>query len=413
MIIKMFKMLYKKINNKIVNEQDNERMPLDEQTRMIDSFSNPRDDYERSFYKYKCFINYCYYKKKWLIFLFNIGALFLLPIVYSYFKHNSHNIKNSNMRYDAVIENVPRLPNKDIMPDIILDKYKNIVEIEQLDYRKGYLGKNARLIHRELRARYFFHFYFRLIVLFKLALFDGYIKRYHPKSIIFYSVEREFAGPLQTLLCELEGCKYEAFMHGDYIYTLSFAFQKYSLYYIWDEVYNKMFKSLRCASKTEVYLPQKLNGTIPHKPDDECKYFATYYLSDETDASIELLKSIFESFIRLGLRCKVRPHPRFSDQKNLLRLFGEIEIEDVDKCSIEESISDSLYVIGLSSTVLSQAYFSNKKVVIDDISMRQRYIELRKRESIMMKREHILLSDLIKNAQNQFNFSKHCSYIIK
>ena len=87
-----------------------------------------------------------------------------------------------------------------------------------------------------------------MIIMQKLGQFSRYLECYQPEVIAFYSCEREFSGPLQSLLCERSGAKYISFMHGDYLSTLSFEIQRFSLYYVWDESYIQMFKALKGAS---------------------------------------------------------------------------------------------------------------------------------------------------------------------
>lgn len=402
MITSILKNIYKKINNKAVHGVEEERMPYKNQMDYLRKFGNPSDDFERSFYKYKCFCEYCYFKRKWVLAIYNIGAMFLLPSV-----HKRLRVANKNasliQKVDAVIENVPRLPNTDVMPGELQKIYKNVKEIEEIDYEKSLLSDKGEEIYQELKKRYFFHFYFRMIVLQKLGQFSNYLTHYQPEIIAFYSCEREFSGPLQTLLCERSGAQYISFMHGDYLSTLSFAFLRYSIYYVWDESYVKMFEKLRCASPMPVYQPAKLRGTAVAIKEGHCKFFATYYFSDETREEASTIYRIFNKFEQYGLKTKVRPHPRFSDIEMLKEVFSDIEIENPKNCEIAESITNSLYTVGLNTTVLSEAFFSGKKVVIDDVSNIEKYRSLDERGYVMIKRPHILLSELEKELYKKYD----------
>ena len=398
MLYRFFKRIYRFFNTRVVfGGADSGRMPLEEQKKYLMAFPDPKDDYERSFFKYKCFCEYCYYKRKWMLVFYNIGAALILPWV---------RLKLSRMpdlqpqKVDALYENVPRLPNDDILPDDVRRKYSHTADITQINYEGIFLNQNAKQICQKLKKQYFVHFYFRLIVMIKLAQFSSYIGKYQPGTILFYSCEREYAGPLITLLCELQGTKYEAYMHGDYLYSLCFAFQRYSMYYTWDEQYNKMFQSLRCSFPVTVYIPGKLQGIAEKLDDNECRYFATYYFSDERKDSAEKIREAFDVFAKYGLRCKVRPHPRFSDMEMLRTVFKDYEIEDPKAYALENSIRDTVYVIGLNTTVLSQAFFSGKTVVIDDVSMPENYRELAAKGYIMIRRQHLLLSDLVRNIES-------------
>lgn len=392
-MISFFKDIYKRINNKAVHGANEERMPYKMQLKYLSRFSEPADDFERSYYKYKCFCEYCYYRRKWVLVIFNIGAMLLLPFLHFNLrkaKKKDHQVE----RVDAVVENIPRLPNTDVIPEELLHKFGMKKEVKNIEYSESFLSDEAEDICRELRKRYFFHFYYRMIVIQKLGQFSRYLECHQPDAVIFYSCEREFSGPLQTLLCEKCNAQYISFMHGDYLSTLSFAFQRYSSYYVWDESYKDMFSKLRCASPMIVYRPQKLKGTAMEISDEACTYFATYYFSDETRSEALKIHEVFKEFEAYGLRTKIRPHPRFSNAEMLNDIFSDIEIENPKRVAVAESITNSLFIIGLNTTVLSEAYFSGKRVVIDDISSYEKYSELKTRGYIMMKRKHILLSNL-------------------
>ena len=394
-MIGFIKRIYSKVSFAMVTDPNEEHLSFDAQKVYVDRFPDPKDDYERSYYKYLCWKAFFFSKKKWLIVLFNIGSMFLLPVMMRKFKKNEKHLTFQSKEIDAVVENVPRLPNTDVIPKEVLDTYKSIIEINNISYFDGTLGKNGLLVCASLRKRYFFHFYFRLITVLKLAQFERYIMEYRPEAIVFYSYEREFTGPLQTYLCELYDKKFISFMHGDLIYSMAFAFQRYSELYIWGKEYLGLFDDLRCVFLPKFYLPKKLDGFASSLPDRQCDYYATYYFSSETRACAEIIRDIFDTFKNRGLKCKIRPHPRYSDTEMLKDVFQDYYIEDPRNYSLANSITQSLYIIGLNTTVLSQAYFSGKQVVIDDISKAGKYQELLKKRYVMLYREHIKLSDLI------------------
>lgn len=413
MIINLLKNAYKKVNSSLVHNVNNEKMPIKKQKSFLDEFNEPQDDYERSFFKYKCYVEYCYYSRRWLLSVFNVGAMLLLPVLFFILKYKGKDKIKNESSIDAVIENVPRLRNDDVLPDELRDSCHTIKEIEAIDYQNVYLSHNAINICKVLRNRYFWHFYYRLIVMIKLAQFNHYIQDYNPQRIIFYSCEREFSGPLQTLMCEMDNVEYISFMHGDYLYAICFAFQRYTKYYTWDEAYNQMFRELRCEFQTVIYQPRKLSGIAECLDEHRCKCFATYYFSAETRKNAEEIFSIFQYFENKGLRCKIRPHPRFSDINMLEEVFGGFEIANATSQSLADSITETFYIIGLNTTVLSQAYFSGKQVVIDDISMPNEYNELREKRYIMLNRPHMLLSEVINEISKNNRFDSSYDFYIE
>ncbi len=389
----VLKKIYKRFATQAIHGGGKDRMPFGEQMAFLRAVGTPGDDYERSYLKYKCFTAACYYHRGRLLFLYNLAAMFALPV----YRLKLRRLNRANPvkdQADAVIENVPRLPNTDVIPRELLTQYERKREIHSISYGNAHLNDQGEAIYREVRRRYFGHFYFRLMVLLKLAQFSVYLDSYRPKAVCFYSVEREFESPLQTMLCEAMGARYIAFMHGDYLKSLDFAFQKYSLYYVWDQAYADMFDELQCDFPTRVYRPAKLTGIAGKKEDEDCGYFATYYFSAESEIQVARVQKVFARFEAEGLRIKVRPHPRFSDIPMIQRFFGAENVEDVHEWSLADSIADSIFIVGLNTTVLSEAFFSGKKIVIDDVSAPAVYAELDERGYVSIKREHLLLSEL-------------------
>ena len=109
----------------------------------------------------------------------------------------------------------------------------------------------------------------------------------------------------------------------------------------------------------------------------------------------------------------MRPHPRFSDLDFIQKIFKDIEVENYLEYNLDDSISDTLYIIGLNTTVLSQAYFSGKKVVIDNISMKNNFRDLKEKSYIMINRPHILLSNLINSIGMEDYTKKNYKCVIK
>lgn len=414
LLFEALKGIYRHFNNSAVHGVDREEMPLDAQKAYLKRFPEPADDYERSYFKYLCFKKYCYYKREWQFVFYNIVAMVIYPFVYRKMVRKGIDGGKAGVAYDAVFENVPNLPNVDVLPDVLREEFKRVMEITEIHHSQGCLVVEAQEICKELRKRYFWHFYFRLIVMLKLAQYGQYLQDYAPRAIAFYSVEREFAGPLLTLLCEARDAQYIAYMHGDYLYTLCFAFQRYSRYYIWDEAYARMFTSLRCSFPMELYVPEKMRGIAHCLDERDCGYFATYYFSAETREYAEKIHDVFAVFERHGLRCKVRPHPRFSDLPMLKEVFADMIVEDPHGCALADSITDCVYTVGLNTTVLSQAHFSKKKVAIDDVSQPGEYLNLERRGYIMMQRPHELLSALLQRVERgELSFAQDSRFMKK
>ena len=184
MLANLLKNFYKKINYNSVHNPENIRMPIDEQKKYLQKFAEPKDNYERSFFKFKCFCTYCYYKKKWIILLYNIGAALIYPIIFKILKTRGKKMGEKSIEsFDAVIENVPNLRNDDIIPEELMSSLKKIKEIKSIDYKNACLSKNAIEICKNLEKRYFWYFYFRLISIVVRENSLGHYRHYYAKQI--------------------------------------------------------------------------------------------------------------------------------------------------------------------------------------------------------------------------------------
>lgn len=102
-----------------------------------------------------------------------------------------------------------------------------------------------------------------------------------------------------------------------------------------------------------------------------------YYLAIFNESEI---KSIVESMTfvkKQGYTIKFRPHPRYSDFALLRRYVDSSEIEAPGDVSILESVSSLKFAVGSYTTVLTQAYYSGKGVVLDDVTYKNRYHKLK------------------------------------
>ena len=70
-------------------------------------------------------------------------------------------------------------------------------------------------------------------------------------------------------------------------------------------------------------------------------------------------------------------------------------VENTSTVTIEESLECSFLTIALVSTVLSQSYYSGKKIIIDDMSNPKVFSELRDKRYILIDKADMLLSELL------------------
>ena len=97
------------------------------------------------------------------------------------------------------------------------------------------------------------------------------------------------------------------------------------------------------------------------------------------------------------MKCSIRPHPRYSNLKLINDIFKDtnINIEDAKKVSVESSMENTENIIGLKSTVLLQAYYGGRQIILDDLSDINLFNVLHDSGYILLKKEYKLLSDVI------------------
>lgn len=378
-----------------IKEMDDEP-DVDQWLRFLDSLPPAKDYVDESFNKYRCrSFHFPSYKRM-------ILNAFFAPL--------------AMMSYLYMLKPRPRLPQHpdskllierkadvdylDILPAELVKSYAVVDEVLDTRARKENvriaLTPEAVQIYIQVIRRHPFHFYYHFWIARELTKHCTYLATYNPSAIAVYVEERNIAGPILKQLYETTGRKYVSFMHGEYLLRLIQGYMAFSEYYIWDAEYQRMFsETLHCHIKRYIlYKPDKLrkkynfDGIIP-------TYTCTYYFSAESKESIRKLSEIFAILEESGKKCKVRPHPRYSQWEVIREFFSEDQIEDPKRVSIEKSLSDTRYVVGLATTVLAEGFYEGKEIVVDDMTSPAKYANLEKRNFVVLKRPHILLSELL------------------
>lgn len=393
----MIKELYCKINNYFVINYTRKRKSVKEQKEFLSSLIEPEDDFEYSFNKYLCQMYYHY--PLVLRALYQVGALFLLPYIYLTYTRNRRKITiDKNSKKCALIRKNKNMRTDDVLPEDFLREKGQLLEVPFPSIKAGVLDEKGKKIVRKTIKSYWKHPYFLLIVTIKIGEFGYLINKYEPQCILSYVFERDLANPLESYYCEESGIDHICFMHGDSMYSVDRAFSRPTYYCVWDKHYEKMFMELRCSAKEFViYTPRKWMMDNVLRANGDYPYFATYYFSAETPQIIQGVKSVFDKLSSKGLSCKVRLHPRFSNKEYIKQVFEEYLVED-SSVLLQKSFYDTHYVIALNSTVLSQAYFSGKDIIIDDITDEQKYRSLYERNYMMvrypLKKLSVLLNEV-------------------
>lgn len=389
--------IYLKFNRKVLFDAKSQKKHRDmqDQRKYLEHFKEPKDEYEKAYFKYKC---QAYYHYSLLIrLLYNCAGIVMIPIFIVSLALKKTKLEDSkHKRNGAIITVSPTMGYKDILPKQIKEKYSTLREIEPIKITERSMDKEAWKTLRKCLMRYWMHPYFCLEVLIRLACNCKMIQRYNPEAIVGYGWERDFAAPILLKYCNLKGVERLTFMHGIFVYSIDKAFLSFNKYYVWEEYYIKMFRDLKADYNClEVYKPKKYEAIVKPRIDGKYEYFLTYYFTAESQSRMIRIKKCLDLFSTKGLECKLRPHPRFTDVKLLEKVFDGYLIED-SSWTLEHSMECSEYIAAYNSTVLAEAYYSEKKVVIDDYVDPAKFQNMIDRDYIMLSRPHKLMTELIK-----------------
>ena len=381
--------LLKKIAIKVMKRQRNVfEVDVKKQKLFLQRLMEPRNDVERSYCQYKCHV---FLKGKLVASMQNILSLVLVPIYSKVFKCNARNCSLFEREYEAVFLNEDK--PKNILPNELSEKYS---EIKYNADCKPTLKKNDIAFLKEIikGGRYSSFFVFRCMC--DIAQYSAIISRYSPKVIITCA-EYSFTSSILTLYCNRMNIKHVDVMHGEKLYYIRDSFFRFDQCFIWDRHYYELFKKMRADTRQFVIsIPESLKKS--EKENITKVYDYTYYLGAENSKQLMLIREVLDK-----LKCVanqtvcVRPHPRYSDMDVVNKIFREIDVEDIKRITIEESICRTRGAISLYSTVLLQAYNNGISVIIDDMTSIEMFEKLKDLDYIILNKEHRLLSEIVGN----------------
>lgn len=377
--------ILRKLMRKFIESDENLfNTDLEENKKYINKFNNPKDDYDRSYYQYKCTMFRLGKIKQILLEI--SGALLLLPY---YFKLRNTNTSFIN-QYDAIF--MTEGISLDTIPTSLKNEFPKIKKTS-FGIKMIIDNEDAKFLKRNFKGNKF-SYYFKLKMIMKLGMYSYLIKSYNPRAIISYT-ECSFTSSLLTKYCEEKGIENICIMHGERLFSLKLSFFRFSRYYVWDKHYIELFKELRAYEKQFILeIPKSLEKDILHNIKNY-KYFITFYLQDESIESLYKIKKACEILKKNNKECSIRLHPRSYNHKAAINILSEFNIEDNEKISLQESLNNTEYVASAFSTVLYEAWYKNKKIIIDNYSQPEKYAKLKDLKYIMLKKEHNLLTDII------------------
>lgn len=402
LILKIKKWYLKKIHPKDITDVSRAK-----QEQFVKKLGEPRDNYDRVYMKYRC-RNYLL-NNKGLSVLMNLCSVFALPFLWITYilrgkKKDNHESRIKNLLLLRIDEQYA--DSDDIFPPELRKDYDEIKAVKMKNFRTAYLDKKARKVFCRSFLRHPLKPYMQLLVLCNLADMCQVVHTYRPKAVATFAEERIFAKPLVKELCDIYHVEYIGFMHGESYYQIDKGFLSYSRYYVWDDYYKKLYSDLKCDTEFKTYLPKKLQLRLDIKNQEDCEYFCTYYMVGITgDDALSKISDVFNLFAKSGLKCKIRPHPRYAKEQRILNLFPNTKVENAKEVPIRDSLNNTYLVISTCSTVLSEAHYAGKKIIIDNFTDPEQFDKISEKGYIMISKADLFFSELIEQVKNgKLNF---------
>lgn len=389
--------MYLKFNRKMLFDAGRlkRHREMRDQQHYLEKMKIPKDEFERAYIKFKC---HAYYHLTWPIrAIYNCMGIFMLPVFSVVLALRS--LKQQFVPFEpngAIIIVSPTMKCDDILPPQVERDYGELKRIKPLSITDRCMDKKAWRIFGKCFGRYWMHPYFCLEALIRIAGTCQLIYRYTPKATVAYGRERDFIVPILYEYSKSLGVDMVSFMHGVFVYSIDKAFITFTKYYVWEPYYVDMFTRLKARSGSlEVYKPQKFEPKVQPRPEGvPYDFFMTYYFTSESEERMERIKTCLDLLTSKGLICKLRPHPRFTDPALLERVFKGYLIENKD-WTLEKSMECSRFIAAYNSTVLTEAYYSSKEIVIDNYVDPSKFQNMIDRDYIMLSRPHQLMTDVI------------------
>lgn len=357
---------------------------VDKQRKYIEKLGNPRDEIERSYFQYKCQMQF---NGKGITFLLNLIS-FPVAIIY-WFKYGKKGQVNQMEPKSLVFFRDGKPEN--ILPKSLKNKYDTI---ESNPVEGTLLTEKDKKFIKKIIYRYPFSWQFILKCLIKIGRYSFAIEEYSPKAIAVCA-EYSFTSSVLTAYCKQRNIKHIDVMHGEKMYYMRDSFFKFDECYIWDEYYGKVLTSMKADRNqfvVEVPASLKFDGELPRIQ----KYDYTYYLGAESEDVLKKIAKILEKLYKNGKRISIRPHPRYSNMELVKKIFAFANVEDTKKISIEQSLLQSGAAISLYSTVLNQALYNSIPIVIDNMSNPENFAKLKELGYVCLYKEYELLSNVMR-----------------
>ena len=359
-------------------------VPQQKQEDYLKKLKEPKDAIERSYLQYKC---QSYFVLTWRRFLLNMISLF---VIWIWVLKILFCKKEKKEFVEAIIDT--KGCNEKIVPLSLKKRFNHIQEInwEEGAYINGWDWNFLCTVIK----RYPMSVWFLLKIFIKISNYSFFIQQYNPRVIIVHN-EFSFSSSILTEYCRKKGIQHINIMHGEKLYNIRDSFFEYDEIYVWDEHYMHLFQKLR--AKTNQYyieLPPAILIDTKTNQRGDCWCDLKYYATNQSENELKQIREIFDIIENMGLKCCLRPHPRNRNINRIKKYFRQDQIE-ASSVTIEESLVNCRYIVGLYSTVLLQGYYIKKEIILDDIVYGETLKNLYEYDYLLLSKSYCLLSEFI------------------
>ena len=347
--------------------------PKEEQIAYMNSLGEPGDDIDRGYKQYLCQNQLVL--PKWKRAFFNTAGVVALPFMILYFMAKRLFVRRAE-HINCLIE---KKGMPEVIPNEVIEEYRPSEE-----YQVGSsLGFCDLAFVLKLLSRAPFSPYFVFKAMMNVTRYSHLIYRYSPKTMIQFG-EFSFSSSILTEYCHRYGIKHVDIMHGEKLFYIRDAFFHYDESYVWSNHYKDLLISLKAEpAQFRIAVPPSLKIDNVKYRNNKVYADYKYYLAPFTEDKIKRITESMEFAKKEGKTVKYRPHPRYSDIGLLKKYVSDDDIEMPNLVSIQESVANMSCAVGSYSTVLVQAYFSGKNVLMDDVAEKQQYLQLRELNYIL------------------------------
>ena len=335
-------------------------IPKSQQESFLQTLGEPKNDIERSYKQYLC---QNFFVSKWKVCLFNIVSLLLyFPVLIGLL------LLGVRIRKKNYIEafTIDLKGMEEIIPESLYKVYN--IQMNRWSVIGGFRTSDIPYL-----LNIFFHHlqsgYFSLKTMIKISQYSQLISMYYPRCIIAHS-EYSFSSSILTDYCHRRGVKHINVQHGEKLYNIRDSFFHFDECYVWHEHYKQLFVQMGAEpNQFRVYSPNSLFIDVNKYYNQSSFANYKYYMGHISNE--EEMKSLVDSMRfakQEGKSVRFRYHPRHENMTLIYKYLSDDEIED------PHQVSET--AVGAYSTVLSQAYFSGKKVLLDDVTYKKQQEKL-------------------------------------